>query len=219
MAAADVGRPATVGPFGVGTVVLALKDASVGARSLRDPRLEALGQRAVVAHDADHCTEAVSAALPDRHSTNGICRHACIDRVCNGKARIHERCNTFPAAYLVVFREVLVKMGLQQLVADEPLAAVAALELDALVHFSDGDYVELLEPVRRLLQDAQVHQTAVVLLAHVLPHVLHLQPSEVLVQVGVILLVDLVLDGCPVLPVIIVERFECSLEEAVVILA
>ena len=57
------------------------------------------------------------------------------------------------------------------------------------------------------------------MLAHILPHVLHLQPSEVLVQIGVILLVDLVLDGCPVLPVIIVECFECSLEEAVVILA
>lgn len=131
-----------------------LQNASVGAVSLRNPGLHALSQRSIVAHNANHCPEAVSSALTDRHSTDAVSRHTSIDGVGNGEARIHEWCHTLPAADLVVFREVLVQMGFQELVADESLAAIVALELNALVEFSDGNDVKLFQKVWRVLQDA-----------------------------------------------------------------
>lgn len=142
LAATDVGHAAPIGPLGVGAVVLLLEDAAFVALSLRDPCLQALRQRSVVAHDTDDSAKAASTTLPNRHRTDAVCRHTSLEIVSDLKAWVHEWCNTLPAADLVVFREVLVQMGLQQLVADKPLAAVGALELDALVHFSDGDDIE-----------------------------------------------------------------------------
>lgn len=46
------------------------------------------------------------------------------------------------APHVVVLVEVSVEVGFQLLVSNEAVAAVGALELDALIQFGDGDDVE-----------------------------------------------------------------------------
>ena len=52
------------------------------------------------------------------------------------------RVHNLLSSQIIVFFEMLVQMGLQLLISDEPLATVGALELDSFVELSDRQYVE-----------------------------------------------------------------------------
>lgn len=51
-------------------------------------------------------------------------------------------------------------MRLQLLVAHEPLAAVRALELDALIKLSDRHEIERIQQLRLVLEHVEVHEAA-----------------------------------------------------------
>lgn len=101
-----------------------------------------MSQRSIVAHDADDCAETTAAALSNRCRPDTVCRHTSLHSIRDCQARVHQRGDSLPPTDFIVLGKVLVEVSLELLIANESLAAVAALELDALVQLGDGDNVE-----------------------------------------------------------------------------
>lgn len=126
-----------------GTSGLAFRKAARRASTLLHPCRQTCKQRPVFGHDAhSRLRLGISSSQTDRRRANAARRNTSSKSLRHLHARVHERTDALPLPHLIILRKMPVKMRLQLLIANESLAAVRALELNALIQLSDRHEIE-----------------------------------------------------------------------------